>query len=1222
MKKLKKLFRYSGIKKLFLIMRITLFLLIASLVQVSASVYSQNTKLNVDIKSASFEDILDEIKDQSEFNFLYRSDIFEGLTEFDLKFSEVTLETILDKVLVPEGYEYEIDDNVVVIRKARESIRLVPNTNEQQTKTIKGKVVDGEGNPLPGATVLEEGTTNGTTTNVEGEFSLDLKGNEPIISISFIGFLTQQINVDDKTNFEIVLEESTTNLGEVMVTSGYSKIAKERATGSFFQVKEEQLEEQVTTNISDRLEGITTGLLFTTKNGDGGNSSKITIRGTNAFHTETSPLIVVDGFPIEGSFESINPNDVESITILQDAAAASIWGVQSAGGVIVITTKSGRKGKLDVEYSSYFTMESRTNLDNLQMASSTALVDFISEAIEKGSDKSFINRESNAINATQQVYADYATFDENTGEFLSISREGLLELETLRNTDVFDQYSDLMLRNALSSQHNLSVRGGGDISRFYFSTSYNNNKSVEIGDMDERLSIMLNNDINLAKNLRLHLGANIVFQNAQNNAEGLGIIQGFNTGRRGLPRFQLLVDEDGNRARVPFQIPEETKRYYEDLGYLDWSYNPLNEIDNRDAVNKNVTTRLKFGLDWQIVPALSWETKGQYESIITNNADHRNMNMYYTRNLINRYTTIGDDGELLHGIPMGGILHSTKANTKSYTLRSQFNYDKVFATDHRITALGGMEARDIETNGTFNTYYGYDENTLLFDVSMDWSDPKSKKLYNGSDGYLTNDDKITNTKYRYISSFANAAYTFKSRYTLTLSGKIDQTSFFGTNARLRANPLWSAGGAWLISEESFFETSFVDMLKLRLSYGVNGNAQKGAVVYTTLERYYDRTYKGNANRIDGYGNPDIKHEDTYTFNAAIDFSLFDYKLNGSLEFYNRKSENLVANFKINPIYGFTNQYKNNGEISNKGIALNLNSNLIQTKGFTWDADLNLTYNNNKVVTYDNPNDENTIWVVRNTGESYNAGLGNLNYIIGEDMSSILALRWAGLSEDGTPQVYNENDEIIGYETVINDKNIFINAGKTNPPVYGGFTNTFRYKNLSLSVLLTYKFGHVFRRPGGSVDWYTSQTAFQKAEFHEDIKNRWQNPGDEEITDVPRIPDSDIIGSYEAISNYSNFYRFSDLLVEDASYIKIRQVSLAYALQKETLNKIKIPFEQLRFTAQVRNLGMLWTANKYNIDPDVIPFRGGVLSSSLADLEVSRPGYKPQPVYTFGLNIMF
>lgn len=1175
-----------------------------------SGVYAQDGKISLNLKNVSVEKVLQEIKKQSDFDFIYDADLIAKLPKVSLDLKDTSVENILNACL--RG------SNVVGYKINKEVIMLVPS-NEAQIKAVEkqetpkfpivGKVTDKDGFPLPGATVLEDGTYNGVTTNADGTYRLSVADKNSLLRVSYIGFATQVINIAGRSEINVVMEESTSTLSEVVVT-GYSKIAKERATGSFFQLKEDELKKQVTTSFVDRLEGITTGLLFTTENGDGGDRTKITLRGAGAFYSDVQPLIVVDGFPIEGDIESVNPNDIESINILQDAAAASIYGIKSSGGVIVITTKTGKKGEIEVDYSSYFTIETKPDLEDTQIASSESLVDYIGMAIETGTDGNYSGY-APVYNAVEQVYADH-------WDGTSMSSEGLTKLNKLKNTDVFDQYSDLMLRNAFSQQHNLSVRGGGEHNRYYFSTSYNNDQSVEIGDKSNRLSILLNNDIDISSKFHVHTGMNVTYRKSWRNAEGLGLIQGISTNFQGLPRFQALVDEQGNRLRIPRGINEDVKQQYEELGYLDWGWNPLDEIENKDITNKSMDLRLNLGLTYNILPSLSWELKGQYETSSFETRNFKNLLTYDARDEINRYTII-DGGKLIYQVPKAGILDRDMAESKTYTIRTQFNFDKIIADVHQITALVGMEGREYNAEGSFDRFYGYDDITGLYNTQMNWGElAENVTMYNGSTyGSITNPAKLTFAKFRDVSSFMNMAYTYKSKYTFTTSGKIDQTTLFGGDKNLRRNLLWSFGAAWIISEESFFTMDFVDHLKLRASYGVNGNIQPGATAFTTYYSWQDWTTSEFVLRTRRLGNPNIKHEDTFNFNAAIDFSLFDSKLSGSFEYYNKKSVDLLAQFKVNPTYGFSNQFLNRGEIRNSGIALNLNAVILNKKDFNWSTTLNLTYNKNKVISFEN--DQNTA-----TGLLLFTGYDDpafAQYIVDEDVSAIYAYRWAGLSESGLPQVYNENGEIVGIDGEVGPEALVV-AGQLNPPVYGGLSNTFRYKNLSLSVLLTYKLGHVFRRPSHASASGASEQ-FHKAEFHKDIDLMWQEPGDEKFTDVPKhLLPSDYSG-YTQSTNYSYYSRYGDHLIEDASYIRIRQVSLDYSLDGKTLEKLGLPFKGVRFTAQVRNLGMLWKANKYDIDPDVIPFSGGarILGGTSGDqLVVSRPGFKPKPVYTFGVNV--
>jgi TonB-linked SusC/RagA family outer membrane protein len=1151
----------------------------------AAVVQTQGKLIKVTENNVNLNDLVWKIKKLTGYEFVCDSDDLKKYDNISIN-KEGSIDQILKEVLEETDLTFYSDDNIYVIKRKDPEVK---KPVQQEKKNIKGAVSDDQGIPLPGVSVVIKGTNVGVATNIDGEYSLEFEQANVVLVFSFVGMITQEIAYKGQSVINVALSADSETMEEVVVT-GYTKIAKERSTGSFVQLSEEKLKEQVTTSVVDRLEGISAGLLVTEEDGE----SKITIRGTNAFHTDTNPLIVVDGFAIEGSFESINPNDIKSINILQDAAAASIWGVRAAAGVIVITTKKGRKGKVQVEASSYLTSEGKPDVDDLNIMSSSDLIDFYREAIESNIDPNLEGNQA-ALNVVEQIYRDYASFDSDR-KFVAISNEGIAKLNALRNINSHKQYSDLMLRNATSFQHDISIRGGGEHNSFYFSTSYNDDKFIEKGNKDSRLSMLLNNDINLSDNLKVHLGINLVHQKETRNGIGLGFINS-DIGDGALPKFQNMVDAQGNRLRIPYDISEDVKKNYESLGYLDWGYNPLDEIENRDVEYRTMSMRFQFGLNWRMLSSLSWDFKGQYEVINSKNTEENSMKTYFTRDLINRFTYFGEDGNFVHGVPKGAILDKTTGETKVLTMRSHLNFDKTFADRHQVTATAGMEVRESKESHAYQRLYGYDSQSLLYDTTVDWTKPK-KQMYNGQEGSIRNEDRLSLITQRIISTFANFAYTFDNKYTLSASGKIDQTNLFGVNARLRANPLWSCGIAWNISRESFLEdVEWIDILKLRASYGVNGNVKKHASAFTTLEKIQDYNTRKFVYRFKNLGNPELSHEDTYMLNIAADYSFLNSRISGSIEVYNKVSKNLLAGFKTNPIYGASRLLLNNGEITNKGIVITLNAEVLKEKDFTWYANLNTTYNKNTVDKYENPASGLPFDDMTQVGKDLYSD--NPRYIIGRDMSTIMAARWAGLSPDGRPQIYNENDEKIGYDKDIGDSDAFVIAGKLNPPVYGGFTNTFKYKNFNLSVLLSYKFGHVFRRHSANTMWALSSNDFTKGRFHKDYARRWRTSGDEEHTNVPGLPTKEITNDFGHAIKYNDYYQYSNLLVNDASHIDIRQISLSYSVGEKTLRSLKLPFESLKLSGQARNLGMLWEANKHR-----------------------RDGFKPQPIYTFGVNVQF
>lgn len=681
--------------------------------------FSQNAKILIESDvTLSVEQVFELIQKQTDYSFIYGEDLFKLAPKVNLKKGVIKASKLLEISLVSGNFLYEFtsDKTIVLSRKKETSVTEV-NQN-LQTKVITGKVTN-ENGPLLGVTILVRGTAIGTTTDFDGMYTISAAAGD-VLEFTFLGMQTKSITVGEADQINVKMEQNTTSLDEIIVTevsTGYQTISKERATGAYTVVNNATIERQVTTNLVDRLEGIVPGLLTTVTNESGGNRVNINIRGQGTFIADAEPLIVVDGFPIEGGFETINPNDVETITVLKDAAAASIWGVRSGNGVIVVTTKRGKAGKPVVEFSSFTTIEQRPDLNNFQVASSDALVGLQSYRITSGIDRVyagvFANQNVRNLDAVGLAWLDFDRGNINESE-----RDARLNL--LRNTNAFDQFERLLMRNAIKNQYNMSIRGGSTTNRYYASVTYNNDESVMRGDENERFNINLNNDIDINTKLKLNLGVNATFTNATFNSEGLGIVSGQSGNFDWIPRYQNLVDANGNRLDIPRDVLASAKDQYEGLGYLDWSYNPLDELDTKDYTTKGFNLRLQGALTWQLMPELSWSLSGIYERRDNVDRNHSSIETYKARNNVNRLTIINDDDELVYQFPRGGMLEERNSNGNSYTVRTQLNFNKTFNEKHALVAIAGLEARQIRNDVNSSILLGYDDDLQIFDKQVNW----------------------------------------------------------------------------------------------------------------------------------------------------------------------------------------------------------------------------------------------------------------------------------------------------------------------------------------------------------------------------------------------------------------------------------------------------------------------------------------------------------------------
>ena len=1182
---------FFGIKrlgKIRRIMRLIVLLLFAGIMQISASVYSQGNKMDVKFSNITLSKLFWEVQRNTDFVFVYGTDDLEEVKKpISVDMEDVSIREFMDEVLRGTGLTYKEIDNVVVIKKAEKARKKKKPATEKQTpqqeegKKITGTVTDQDGITLPGVNIMVKGTTMGVPTDENGNFELFVPEDKNRIVVSFIGFVTQEVEIGNMSNFRIALESDIQELDNIVVT-GYQTLSRERATGAFVSVKSEDLDKQIgATTLAEKLQsGMLPGVLID-------RSNNITIRGKSSLNASTAPVIVLDGFPIETSINNINPNDIESITVLRDAAAASIWGVRASNGVIVITTKSGKgkrimgdtktKNKASFDFSSTLRISQMPDLDDLRLADGATTVDYHLEQIEKGywsiDDFSFTQGQSLVLDTYRKQH-----------QGLLSEAEANAIYNQLRSNNIFNEATDLFFRNSLSQQYNLSVSGATEINNYYVSVNYQNNRRYSKGNDSEALNFMVKNSMQLLPKLRFDL---IISGNySKGTQNGISIY-----GLKSYHAYERILDDNGNylpswsEGLPNNQMTMTEAQELEAKGYHNWTYNLKQEFDNNDLTSDYFSPRVNIGLHYNIIDGMSFDSKFMFENSTNKNESYYNMNTWYSRDWANKFT-LYDNGNLIHQFPDGPTLFISNGNMNAYSFRNQLNFNRSFNDEkHQVFAILGTEVSRNIYRSSGQLYNNYDREKLTFDY-IDQKGLAGGKYYNwrGSPGYYTAHDyslRPTETENRFFSVYTNVSYTYNQKYTLTASARIDESNLFGADVNDRITPLYSVGGAWAISKEDFFDVDKIDFLKLRLTTGVNGNIDKKTSKELIAKAEKDYITQQGYLEIESPENKELKWESTRSHNLGIDVSGFNNRLNAKIDVYQKKSFDLLAYVAADPTTGFGQVYKNTAEVENKGFEIVLSGPVLDGE-FRWDAELSVIYNKNEVTKVYNPNP--TVW-------------NHLYYlpgkeIVGKPIDHIYSYRWAGLSSEGEPQIYDDAGNIISWEEPdLEHHEWLVFQGSREPKLFGALSNTWSYKGLILNAIFSYKMGHFMRMPSPRHNY---------AYLSSDMDQRWKNPGDEEKTYIPKLPD-----------NFSNknergyFYQFSDFRTQSASYIRLNTLSLTYNLPKRLIGSV---FNNVQLQAQGSNL-WLWTKNDENVDPETSGKSGEV-------------NFGITPGYTFGIRVQF
>ena len=1009
--------------------------------------------------------------------------------------------------------------------------------------------------------MLVKGTVTGVATDIDGKFELKCDPNTPIVLVfSFVGMKNKEVTVGtQQQEINVVLEAETESLDEVIVT-GYQKISKERATGSFSVVTAKDYKGKMETDIMSRIEGLVTGLV--------NYNNQVSIRGVSTVYGDRDPLYVVDGIPYEGKIEAINPADVENISVLKDATAASIYGARAANGVIVITTRSGKSGKTKIFYDGSVKFKPLPDLDYLKLMNSSELVDFQVEGFE-------------------YYHTPYANLNKRNSqneviELLYMAEQGQItdselqqKLDVYRNSNNKNQIKDAFLRTAITHQHNLSLTGGTDKNNYLVSLNYYANYPYEKNRHDERVGFTLKENVKFFEWLSANFG---VIGSFTKDGGKNGFDQISSSGGRsntelslytGGSSYQMLRNEDGSPRQWRKGKSDYELERLESIGLLNERYYPLEELERQHYKDKSSYYRLQAGFNVKIMEGLTVDLSYQTESTQIKNRQLFDKDAYYVRNMVNEAaTTDSDTGEVTMNIPSGGQLFQIEEDIYSYTMRGQVNFNRIFGDRHSVVALAGAERRLIRDTKTKVYKMGYDDKSLAYKPI----NPLVLSPINGTEGINgfynwedTNWNSFSQDEDRYVSFYGNASYTYNNRYAVTGSIRMDQSNLFGTDPKYQYRPLWSIGASWFMASEDFMQNvRWINRLNFRLTYGINGNVSKESGPYLTVVDYGYNSWTGDFSAyIQNPPNPQLRWEKTAVTNIGVDFSLFNSRLNGTVDYYIRKSTDLLGNRDTDPTLGWGNLLLNYGSLSNRGIEVSLGSVNITTPNFEWRTNLNFSYNKNKILKMQNSS---------TTVFSYVKGVVHTE---GKPMYSLFSYKYAGLDpEKGSPLVYDKDGNKVANVGSIEELEY---SGTTRPPYTASLINRLRYKGLSLSFMFIYNGGHVLR---DEVSPYL--TGGSTTNISRKAMNHWRKPGDENIKGV--APAMNRSASYVL----QQVWYAANKHVKKGDYIKLRDITLSYDLPKEWINKCRL--EGVTVNCQISNLWR-WSANSGNIDPEAYTTTG-------------------------------
>ncbi|MBA4260153.1 MAG: SusC/RagA family TonB-linked outer membrane protein [Chitinophaga sp.] len=1056
---------------------------------------------------------------------------------------------------------------------------LIQTIALSQAPIYNGQVLNSQTKvPIPMVTIQIKSTKQVTISDTLGRFTFkQIKASD-----------TLQFRAEGYSNLTIAYQPNLKQFflipaygeSDVTVQTGYQSIPRERSTGSFAVLDNELVNRRVSSNILDRLEGVTPGVLFGKNSGE----DRINIRGRStleAVNNQAAPLIVLDNFPYEGDLNSINPNDVETITVLKDAAAASIWGSRSANGVIVITTKKGKFNQpLQIEFNQNFTITDAPNLKySRNYASSKDYIETEQFLFNQGYYNTTLNNNTTRTPVTPVVELL------NLRRLNRISQDELdQQLATLSKYDLRDEFSKYIYRSEKRQQYSLQLRGGSEKHSYIFSLGYDKNIERLIANQNNRFTLQTQQVIKIAP--KLELNTSVYFLNSINEQPNTSFYRSTTlnyVSSNGLYPYAKLADEAGNPLNTIRDYRSNYLDSVEALGFQPWRYSILDEIANTEQKTDIRNLIARIGLKYKINNRFNIDLQYQQEYQTTQTRLLRNSQTYAARNLVNRFSVRNSNGTFSYPVPIGGILDQSQSTINSQNLRGQINYQETIQNDHSINAIAGFEIRQRNTTGFSRTVVGYDEQYGIGRSNLNYQNslpihPIGNLLIPSSSNLETG---LIN---RFISFYTNAGYQYKKKYTFNISARTDGANLFGVRTNEKIVPLWSTGIGWDISKETFYQADWMPFLKLRATYGFNGNAVNANSLLTAT--YFTSGTTGLPTAIiSSPPNPFLRWEKVKTINLAIDFSTHNNRISGTIEWYSKKGQDLLQNQELATYTGFRTLRANGAETITKGIEAQINAKVLTSK-LKWNINFIINTLHDQVVTFDNKFLPTQL---------VTAGGGNLVAQVGKPLFSVWSYRFAGIDQsNGDPIGILNGEPSKNYTAILANTNpdSLQFHGSARPTFYGAIRQDFSYKNFSLSLNMTYKAGYFFRTNSIGLNY----TDLITNRHHVDFPNRWQKPGDEKISNIPSVV-------YPVNVPRANFYNASSELVERGDHIRLQDIRVAYRL--DTRNS---RIAQLEFYGYINNVGILWKANKKGLDPDA------------NDNSFGSDNIPPMRSYTIGLKL--
>ncbi|WP_148114318.1 SusC/RagA family TonB-linked outer membrane protein [Butyricimonas faecalis] len=1095
---------------------------------------------------------------------------------------KMSVQDLLEEVL-KGNYSYEFVGKTIIIRPVKQSDKKI---------VIQGTVKDQQGGSLPGVTVLVKGSTIGVSTDGNGKFRLEVASADSLVLVfSFVGMETKEVAYWGETELNVVMKEKDAKLDEVVVT-GYQQIEKRQLTSAVSSVKTEDLNMIGATSIEQMLQGQLAGLSVINISAAPGAAPKIRVRGTATITGNADPLWVLDGVMLENSvpisvaelnspdvmnmFNSaiggINPSDIESITVLKDASATAIYGTRAANGVIVVTTKKGKRdGGFNISYQHTSSVSLRPSYDDFDLLNSQERVELTQQCYDDGLRVS-------GVVGMENLMQQYGLGNLSLEEY----KQKVRELET-RNTDWFK----ILFRNAYTQTHNLSISGGTEKMDYYVSMSYNGEQGADKISEYKNYGGLAKMNAELFKGVRLGTTLQV--------------------GRRDRESYHTSIDPFMYAVRTSRTIPlyDENGDYFfykKSVGgyYL---FNILFEQENTKRESTQTDLKGIVNLTVNLYKGLKYNGLFSYSSSHSASIDYAKEQSAYVANLRGYDFGNPTEEELAETpLPFGGVYNETDYEQRTSLIRNGLEYKGHIGDDLSIDGMLGQEFRTTKYRGLTTQNYGYmhDRGNIFYEPSL-----------GESTGHLFRNMVIRNVPERsYISYYGVLSAMYKDRYVINGNIRFDGSNLFGSNPKYRYLPLWSVSAKWIVSNENFLAgVSMLNDLAIRASYGLRGNIVEDSspqIIASALppNKFNDLLEM----KIDQAPNPDLKWETTSSLNVGLELSMLNNRLSVDVDYYRDASRDLIASKDVSAVTGFLNKYVNYANVKNQGVDIAVSGYIIRSKQVSWMSSLNLGYVKNKVTKSNiTPQAQNLVKSVYTPGEVY----------LGKPVNGMFSYRFAELDADGMPLFYDQDNNKLNAGDTELPTAVFSNIenlkyeGTRDPILTGGFNNVIKYKEFTLSFLFSFGLKNVIRLP--EYAYNSSPSDDQNANRR--IMERWRKPGDEATKVIPCLSGgSGYFTTADGTYYTTGLFNQSQVTVVPGDYLRLRNVMLEYRLPRQLVQKIVIggcSLGGISLKLQAQNLFVLADRRLKGYDPETINYT------------TTAYGSQPLPTsFTLGLNVNF